>query len=309
MRTAAITAIYEAAKKDPRIYFLSGDFGKAYLDMFVETIPAQCINMGMAEQNMIGVAAGLALSGMKVFVYSIVPFVTLRCLEQIKLDVTYHNLDVTIIGVGAGLVYGTCGPTHYAIEELGALRSLPNMKIVVPATPYEARLLTEEIIRVGGPAYLRLNKVKEPNLEGEYKLQVGKAHVAFQTYMGFRPVTLITTGAILPVVIETAKLLEQRGHWVEVLNMHTVKPIDREAIMDRINDGRSGIFTIEEHSVIGGLGSAVAEIAAESYWPSVAFKRFGIPDVYPEVVGTQQFLREHFGLSPENLAKNIVALL
>jgi transketolase len=303
MRNAVVSAIHEAAQKDPRIYFLSGDGGRALMDMF-EDIPDRVLNCGMAEQNLIGAAAGLALSGMKVFVYGLAPFVTLRCLEQIKVDVAYHNLDVTILGSGAGFVYGTCGPTHYSIEDIAALRALPNMKIVVPANPMEAGILTEQIIEMGGPAYIRLNKAKEPNPSVAYVPRLGKGFVAKEGSQ----VSIISTGALLDTALESARLLDAQGWSVEVINMHTVKPLDVDLVSNRVQT-RAAIVTLEEHNIFGGLGSAIAEVFAESRPQGVVFKRFGIPDAWPHVIGTQNFLRGHFDLSPVRLAEQIGGLI
>lgn len=304
MRTATMRAIYEAAKRDESIYFLTGDYGKAFMDMFREDIPDQVMNLGMAEQNLIGVAAGLALSGKKVFVYSIVPFVTLRCLEQLKVDVCYHNLDVTVVGVGGGFVYGSCGVTHLSIEDIAVMRSLPNMKIVAPANPMEATLLTNEIIRVGGPAYIRLNKANELDPPTRYPVIFGRPFVA----KSGTDVTVVSTGAMLETALKVAQKLELKGLSTEVLHMHTLKPFNADSIKTRANH-RECIITIEEHSIIGGLGSCVAEAFAEAAPNKAVFKRFGIKDVWPHVVGTQQFLRDHAGLSPEAIVAEVFNLM
>lgn len=304
MRFEVIKAIYEAALADPGIYFLNGDLGHAYVEEFKKDLGCRYYNAGMAEQNIIGMAAGLALSGKKVFVYSIVPFITLRCFEQIKIDVCMHNADVTIVGVGGGFAYERTGATHYSIEEIAALRALPNMKIVAPASPYEARELMRALIRIGGPAYIRIGRGKEPNPIQRSVVEFGRGTVE----RSGKDVTIISAGTIVSEAIRIAELLERAEVSAEVINMHTIKPIDADLIRSRAIQ-RKGIFTLEEHNVIGGLGSAVAEVLAESPRLGMHFKRFGVMDEWPRVVGTQEFLRDSLGFSAEKVAASILAIM
>jgi transketolase len=303
MRYVTVETICEAALKDPNIYFISGDLGHAKTKEFHEQLNEQYFNAGMAEQNIVGVAAGLALTGKKVFVYSIVPFITLRCLEQIKDDVCYHNIDVTVVGIGGGFAYGNAGATHYSIEDVAVLRALPNMKIVCPATPYEAKTLTEEIIRLGGPAYIRLGRGKEDNLEKEYPVKFGKAVVVHPG----GDVAIFASGPILSEAIRAAKILEKEGISAEVINMHTIKPLNADVVRDRAKK-RKMLCTLEEHNVIGGLGGAVAEIVSETQDPRAQLHRFGVPDKWPERLGSQQYLRKQMGISGEAIAGKIRTL-
>lgn len=303
MRFEAVQAIYNAGVDDPRVYFITGDYGHAKTEEFRKNFGNRYFNAGIAEQNILGMAAGLALSGMKVFVYSIVPFVTLRCYEQIKIDVCDQNVDVTIIGGGEGFAYGDAGPTHYAIEDIGALRLLPNMKVVCPANPLETRQLMQQVIKVGGPTYVRIGRGKEPNPEKEYEVMLGKATVL----RAGKDVTVISTGTIATEALRAADILAGKGIDVEVLNMHTIKPLDVDAIRERAADGKA-IVTLEEHNVIGGLGGAVAEVLAEMP-AKVLFKRFGVQDKWPGVVGSQAYLRDHEGISAQKIAPQIEALL
>ncbi|MDO8505600.1 MAG: transketolase C-terminal domain-containing protein [bacterium] len=303
MRFAVVEEIYEAALRDKNIYFITGDLSHAKVEEFKKNIPDQYLNAGMAEQNLIGVAAGLALSGMKVFVYSIVPFITLRCFEQIKVDVCYHNVDVTIIGVGGGFAYSTMGATHYAIEDIAALRALPNMQIVSPANPLEGRLLTREVIAHSGPAYIRIGKGGEPMPEKEYTLEFGKGLIMKQG----NDVTIFSTGTIVSEALNAASLLDAQGLSTEVINLHTIKPLDTELIANRVRS-RKAIFSLEEHNLLGGLGSAVAEVISEQD-QRILFKRFGVPDEWPKTIGTQQYLRSLYGLTGIQLAKLIYQLV
>lgn len=299
MRFAVVEEIYEAALRNKNIYFITGDLGHAKVDEFKNNIPDQYINAGMAEQNLIGVASGLALSGMKVFVYSIVPFITLRCFEQIKVDVCYQNVDVTIIGVGAGFAYSAMGATHHAIEDIAALRALPNMQIVSPANPLEGRLLAREVLKRSGPGYIRIGKGGEPMPPSEYTLEFGKGLV-------MKPgndVTIFSTGTIVSEALSAATLLEGQGVSTEVINLHTVKPLDVGLIAKRARS-RKAIFTLEEHNILGGFGSAVAEVISEQN-RAIVFKRFGVNDQWPKVIGSQSYLRGIFGLTGEQVADTI----
>jgi transketolase len=303
MRFEAIKAIYNAGEHDPNVYFITGDYGHAHTEEFKQNWKGRYFNGGMSEQNIIGMSAGLALCGAKVFTYSITPFITLRCYEQIKIDVCDHNLDVTVIGGGSGFAYGDAGATHYSIEDIAVMRALPNMKVVCPANPMETRQLMQQVIKIGGPAYVRIGAGREATPEKEYQVTFGKAAV-------LRPgkdITIITTGQILEEALIAAEALALKGIDAEVLHMHTIKPLDVGAIRERAA-GRKAIVTLEEHSVLGGLGGAVAEVLAEMPTRPM-FKRFGVQDAWPEVVGSQKYLRHHMGISGEKVARGIQTLL
>ncbi len=259
MRAAFIQTLCECAEFDERIWLLTGDLGYSVLESFADHFPNRYLNVGVAEQNMTGVAAGLALSGKIVFTYSIANFPVMRCLEQIRNDVCYHNLNVKIVAVGGGLGYGTAGYTHHAIEDLAIMRAMPNMTAVAPGDPVETRLATKAIAKQQGPCYLRLGKVGEPLVyETEPKFKIG---YAIKIKEG-KDVTLISTGGMLKETIEASKNLENNEVSVAILSMHTLKPIDSQAILESLDT--KFIATIEEHSAIGGLGSAIAEILAEN---------------------------------------------
>lgn len=299
MRFEAIRAVYEKGLKDPNLFFITGDYGHMKTEEFRRDFDGRYFNGGMSEQNIIGMAAGLALSGKQAVVYSIVPFITLRCFEQIKVDVCDHNANVIVIGGGEGFAYGSAGVTHFSIEEVGAFRGLPNMKIVCPADPAETNSLMNQVLAVGGPAYVRIGRGKEASLP-PHEVVFGKAAV-------MRPgtdVTIVAYGTIVAEALKAAEILEKQGVSAEVLNMHTLKPFDAQAILERAGM-RKGIFTLEEHNIYGALGSAVAETLMESPVRPAVFKRFGVPDVWPEVVGTQDYLRKQFGLSGEQVAAEI----
>ena len=301
MRNAVIEALYEEALCDPSICFFTGDFQHVREKEF-RALGARYQNTGMAEQNTIGLAAGAALSGKKVFVYSIIPFITLRCLEQIKVDVCAQRTDVTVIGGGAGFTYGTCGITHLAIEDIAVMRALPHMQVVSPSGPREAVWLLRHIVRFGGPAYLRLNKRGEEDLTDGYAV-FGKGMVVREG----RDVCIISTGTILSEALTAADILGVQGISTGVVNMHTVKPLDENLICE-LAQSRKLICTLEEHSVLGVLGGAVAEVLAEA-GGRARFKRFGVEDEWPNGVGSQAYLRDYMGLSGRSIAEKIQWIL
>lgn len=296
MRFTIVKAIFEEALKNKNIYFLTGDLGHFGEKEFVKKIPRQYQNIGIAEQNMIGIAAGLALTGKKVFVYSITPFITMRCYEQIKNDLCYQNLDVTLIGVGGGLIYGPYANTHCSIEDIAVMRVLPNMKVVCPANPLETEQIITQLIKTKGPTYIRIGRGKELIPEKEYSVTFGKGLIVKKG----SDITIFTTGTILDEAQKVAKMLIKENVSAEIINIHTIKPIDKKLILKKIRS-RKAIFTIEEASIIGGLGSAIAEILSESTVNNVIFKRFGINDIYLKEIGDQNYLRNMHNISAEKI--------
>ena len=305
MRNAFFQALMELAQGDQRIYLIVGDLGFGVVEPFIEKFPDQFLNAGVAEQNMTGIAAGVALTGKIVFTYSIANFPILRCLEQIRNDVCYHKANVKIVSVGGGYSYGSLGMTHHATEDLAILRSLPEMVVVAPGDPVEARAATRAIAFHSGPCYLRLGRAGEQTLHrSDVDFQIGKA---IRVRDG-DALTLISTGALLQTAVQVADSLEAKGIRVRVLSMHTIKPLDADAVLAAARQ-TGAIVTLEEHSVIGGLGGAVAECLAESGKLSVPFKRVGIPSAFSPHVGSQEFLRAQAGLSGESLLRTLEPLL
>jgi transketolase len=294
MRRAFINTLMKLADKDDSIYLLTGDAGFTILEEFAEKFPGRYYNIGISEAAMIGVAAGLAMSGKTVFAYTIVPFITMRCFEQVRVDLCYQNLPVKLVGVGQGVTYGTAGATHHAIEDIAIMRALPNMTVICPGGPIETAKAIEESLKLSGPCYIRLGKSGEPTVHpnNEIPFTIGEG---IRVREGEK-VALIATSNMVPVAAEAAELLRGKGLNPEVISMHTVKPIDRKLLAECA--GRcSLIATLEEHNVIGGLGSAVGDVILEENLP-VRLIKFAIPDVYAPVAGSQQYLRERFGLTP-----------
>jgi transketolase len=287
MRTAFIETLCNVAERDERVWLLTADLGYSVLEVFRDRFPHRYVNVGVAEQNMIGVAAGLARCGKVVFVYSIANFPTLRCLEQIRVDVCYHEANVKVVAVGGGFTYGSQGYTHHGIEDLAILRALPGMTVVAPGDPVETRLATSALADRAGPCYLRLGKAREPVVHpSEPAFVLGKAIAVRQGY----DVALLSTGGMLAETMAVAERLHGLGVEARVLSMHTLKPLDEEAVLRAARE-TGGVVTVEEHSVTGGLGSAVADVLATSGVAARRFRKFGVPDELYHRVGSQEYMR------------------
>jgi len=299
MRNAFAATITELAAKDDRIVVLSGDIGNRLFDTFKERHPARFYNCGVAEGNMTGMAAGMAMCGLRPFTYTITPFATTRVMEQIRIDVCYHNLAVTIVGTGSGLSYASLGPTHHSVEDVAFLRALPNLTVVCPADAAEVRAALAAILKIDGPVYLRLGKKGEPVVHQEPPaLVIGRG----LTVREGNDVCLLGLGNMVAPSLEAAALLQARGVSAKVVSMHTVKPLDDELLGDVLNRF-AVVAVVEEHSRIGGLGSAVAEWAAAQ--PSRTKARLlslGTPDLFLPESGSQKYLRKRFGLTPDAIA-------
>jgi transketolase len=305
VRNAFLDTLFELARDDRRIVFITGDLGYRVVERFQEELPDQFLNAGVAEQNMTGIAAGMALSGRIAFTYSIANFPTLRCLEQIRNDVCFHDADVKIVSVGGGMAYGAMSVTHHAVEDLGVMRCLPNLTVVAPGDPVETRAATRAIVARRGPVYLRLGKAGEPVVHPEaIDFELGRAIVVREG----SDVTIVSTGGMLRTAVQAADKLATRGVGARVLSMHTLKPLDEEAVLAAARD-TGGLVTLEEHCVVGGLGSAVAEVVAEQSALRPLFKRLGLPPAFSPYVGSQAYLLEAHGLTPEAVAASIVRLL
>jgi len=305
MRTAFLEELYELAKQDPRIVFMTGDLGFSVVEKFMADLPLQFVNAGVAEQNMTGMAAGLALSGKVVFTYSIANFPTLRCLEQIRNDVCYHQANVKIVAIGGGFAYGAMGASHHATEDLGIMRTLPGIVVLAPGDPREARHATRAVVQHAGPCYLRLGKAGEPAVhKGEIEFNIGKA---IRLREG-QDVTLMATGSFLQTTMAVSEKLAARGIEARVLSMHTLKPLDEAAVLEAARETRA-IVTLEEHSIVGGLGSAVAEVLAERDGPHVSFRRIGLPPAFSPHIGSQEYMQEKHGLDPDSLTNQLAGFL
>lgn len=298
MRDAFIAELTELVSENPKILLLVGDIGFKVFDRFRDLYPNNFINCGIAEANMVGMSAGLAMGGYKPVVYTIVPFLTMRAYEQIRVDLCIHHQNVVLVGVGGGLAYDVLGPTHHSIEDVAILRALPQMEVVVPRDPSDTKSAVRAALSRFGPVYIRLGKNGEPNLDehGQANFEFGKASILREG----RDIAFIGCGPILKIALDAADELQIRsGISCKVVDMHTVKPIDRKVIHD-LSDQVRAIATVEEHNIVGGLGSAVAEELME-IGCKISFKRFGVGDSFTKQVGKQSFLLEQHGLTSDEL--------
>jgi transketolase len=305
MRNAFASEITEIAAEDKNIVLLSGDIGNRLFDKFKEKYSDRFFNCGVAEANMTGLAAGMAMCGLKPITYSIAPFNTVRCLEQIKIDVCYHNLPVVIVGVGAGLSYVRLGATHHGLEDIAIMRTLPNMTVICPADAVEVRLALRSALRHHGPVYMRLGKKNEPIVhQREPHFVIGKGIVVCEG----RDVCLLSTGNMLPVAVEAASILQNTGISAQVVSMHTVKPLDTD-LLGHTFATFNVVATIEEHHLAGGLGSSVAEWLADHFSPTGILCRIAIKDQFLLGTGHQDSARNLLGLTSEKIAFKVMRLL
>lgn len=305
MRDTFVRTLIEVAREDPNIELITGDLGFGVLKPFWEQLPDQFTNAGIAEQNMTTVAAGMALEGKTVFTYSIGNFPTLRCLEQIRNDCAYHHANVKIVCVGGGFVYGSLGMSHQATEDLAIMRALPDVAVLAPADKAEAEAATRAIASWPGTCYLRLGRGGEKRLHEKIKhFEIGKAIPVREG----KQLAVFSTGAIYEEVQGACERLIAEGFDPAVCTFPTVKPLDRERIEACARDFEL-IVTVEEHNVVGGFGSAVAEVLAEMKQPKARLLRIGIEDQYAVRVGNQKYLRDQYGLSAEKIAQKIKAAL
>ena len=302
MRRDFVRQILVEMEANPNIIFLTADLGFNALEEIKKRFPARFINAGIAEQHMVGMAAGLALTGKKVITYSIASFATMRPYEQIRTDVCYHNLDVKIIGTGGGVNYPTHGVTHHTFEDVAIMNVLPNMKVLSPATSWEAEEGTKALVRDNGPVYMRLGKSPGINFhKPNTKFIFGRGYVIREG----SDILLVSTGNIADIVITAAELIEQQlKKTVGVLSMPSIKPFD-ESLLLAYTERAEGIFTIEEHSVIGGLGSIVAATLWKHGVPKRKFHTFGFPDVFQKEVGDREYLLALIGIESKSLAREI----
>lgn len=302
MRSAFIEELTRLARMDNNIVLVVGDLGFGVVQKFADEFPMQFVNAGVAEQNMTGIAAGMALSGRTVLTYSIANFPVIRCLEQIRNDVCYHDANVKIVAVGGGMAYGSLGMTHHATEDLAIMRAMPNMTVLAPNDPVEARLATRAAVEHRGPVYLRLGKQGEKSVHAnDPDFRIGKA---IRVRDG-DDATLLVTGGLLLNAMNAAEQLASRGTHAAVVSVPSIKPFDVDAVLD----ARGAIFTIEEHSIIGGLGGVVAETLAEAGLGTV-FKRIGLPgEQFSSKIGDQEYLRREFGLDADGIAATVERVL
>lgn len=302
MRNAFINSLITVAEQNPKVVLLTGDLGYTVFEPFKAKFPRRFFNMGVAEANMLGAALGLAQSGLIPVVYSIATFATMRGFEQIRTDICLHQANVKIVGTGAGLSYGHAGPTHHSLEDLALMRLLPNMAVVCASDPPMAKAAIAKAILHKGPVYLRLGKRGEPVIHRDLKkFTIGKS---IWLKEGDK-IALIATGNLVHTALLAADILQKTGLNPTVVDMHTIKPFDQKTLF-KLYKTHAYLYTLEEHSIIGGLGSAVAEAIAEiKSAHKNRFMRIGVRDKFIDVVGTQEYLRQVHQLTPHSIAQQI----
>jgi len=296
--------LLELALNDPDIIAVTSDArGSVTLEAFADRLPKQFVEAGIAEQNAVGIAAGLATCGKKPFVCGPACFLVARSLEQVKVDVAYAQTNVKIIGVSGGVSYGALGTTHHSLHDIAVMRAIPGVTIILPCDIYETRKMTELLAGYHGPVYVRMGRNAVPNVyeNEDIPFETGKAN----TLMNGNDITLIGTGETVRHVLDAGRLLKEKGVEARVLDMHTLKPLDEEAVLNAaVQTGR--IITVEEHSVHGGLGAAVSELVVQNN--PVPMRILGIPDE-PVVTGSSSEVFRHYGLTAENICSTAMKML
>jgi transketolase len=305
MRKTSLDMVYQLAKQDKRVFFIGSDLGAGTLDEFKKEMPDRFFMEGISEANLMGISAGLALEGKIVYINTIATFIARRAYEQVALDLCLHNVSVRLIASGGGLVYAPLGPTHEAIEDIAIMRAIPRMTVVAPCDADEMRRFMPQTLDYPGPIYIRLGKGGDPIVSNDrIAFQIGKA----LPMRDGRDALIVTTGITLKLALDAASMLAERGIEAAILHMPTIKPLDVEALLDVV-DRVPVVVTVEEHTIIGGLGSAVAEVIAEANFKTAKrFKRIGIPDVFANKYGSQNSLMDGFGITADATAAAVLEL-
>jgi len=308
MRKAFVRKLVELAEKDKDVFLLTGDMGFSVLESFIEKFPDRYLNCGVAEQNMIGMACGLTLKNKKVFVYSIIPFVTYRVLEQIRNDLCYQRVPVKIIGVGSGILYGTAGCTHHAIEDIGVMTSLPDIYVFSPGDPLEVEKILDESVKLELPCYIRLNKAGDPLINTEKTIQDFKIseplNVSGRDKSG---VNIFAIGSMLPVGLEVLKDLEKENIAARLYSIHTLKPINEEAVVKILEQGILTVI-LEEHISRNNFAQFISSLLVQRRMNKKLLS-LSLPDQFIHDVGSQDFIRGKYGLDKNTITEKIKSLI
>lgn len=304
MRDHFVKRLSQLAAADSRIMLLTADLGFGVLTDFAAKFPNQFLNVGVAEQNMTGLATGMAMEGLIVFTYSIGNFPTLRCLEQIRNDAAYHGANVKIVSVGSGFSYGSLGMSHHATEDISILRAIPGITIFSPGDLWEAMEATEAAVKTPGPCYLRLDKSAAGSNEapGE-KFVIGEPRVRRRG----GDLTIIATGGIVEEALKAAETLAAQSIQTRVMSVHTIRPLHIESILAAARETR-GIITLEEHTVEGGLGGLIAETLLEHGAVPRRFRRMGLRSGFSSIVGSQGYLRKRYELDANAVVRTALEM-
>jgi transketolase len=306
MRKTCLDWVYKLAKEDPRVVFIGSDLSPGLLDEMKQEMPERWFMEGIAEQNVVGMAAGMAMEGFIPYANTIATFFSRRSYEQVAIDCCLHNVPVRLISNGGGLVYAPLGPTHLAIEDIAIMRALPNMTVVACCDAEEMKRFMDASLEWKGPIYIRLAKGGDPIVSrAENGFEIGKA-IAMRRSADPAPVVLMTTGVMTTSALKAADILQADGIDVSVVHFHTVKPLDAAAVLDHARSARL-VVTIEEGIAIGGFGSAVTDVLVDELGPTMPhMKRIALPDSFCKNYGVQSDLFDVYGLSPKQIAESVI---
>ena len=305
MRNTFARVMTELAQERSDVCLLSGDIGNRMFDQYKEVAPKRFLNCGIAEGNMMSMAAGMALSGLRPAVYTITPFTTTRCLEQIRTGVAYHEAPVVIVGTGSGLSYAELGATHHSLEDLAILRSIPNLQVCAPADSLELEAQLRQAIAEGKPTYIRIGKKGEPDLlTGHSSLAIGRANLLKKG----KKILILGIGPILSEALKASTMLENKGIQVAIASMGSIKPIDQKFLRQCVAEGYTQWISLEEHHQTGGLGSTLLEWLSEEQINGIKVNRIGITDHFVHKLGNQNFVRETEFLNADAIVKLVNTL-
>ncbi len=305
MRNAFAEEILEIARQDERLIVLSADIGNRLFDKIKAEFPSRFYNTGVAEANTISMAAGLAASGFRPVCYTITPFITYRCYEQIRIDVCYHDMPVVIVGTGSGLSYAALGATHHSCEDIAVMRVLPGIHIAAPADALEVKACLRAAFNLGKPVYIRIGKKGEPVIHREVP------DFKFGSWSVLRKgsgVCLLSTGNMLEPALKIADILASAKISASVVNCASIKPLDEE-MLEKMLNSHDAVVTIEEHSLIGGFGGAVVEWVVDQNLDANKIIRFGTKDCFLHRVGEQEYARKQYGLGVHQITEKIESFL
>jgi len=306
MRNTFAKTIYQIALKDKNVVLLSGDIGNKMFDQFKKDCPKQFINCGIAEANMMSVAAGMALCNLRPIIYTITPFTTIRCLEQIKIGVAYHKAPVVIVGTGSGLSYSELGPTHHSLDDIAILKTVPEINILAPSDSIELEKFLREAVKSELPTYIRIGKKGEPNLHSlANNIAIGKANFLKEG----KDFIILGIGPILSEALEAANLLNKHGLDVAVASMGSVRPLDSNFLIKIKNQKFNKWITLEEHYSNGGLGSTIMEwIFQQKLSNKVELTKLGVPNTFINELGNQKYIRRKLGIDSEGIKNKILSI-
>lgn len=302
MRSTFVNTLTELARKNDKVICVIGDTGFSVFEQFEREFKERFINVGIAEQNFVSVGAGLAAMGMKPYIYNVVSFMTLRSMEEIVLDICYQENPVVLVGVGGGHAYGPAGPTHHAYFDIAMMRMMPNMTVICPADPIEMKAAMEASDFFDKPLYIRIGRSVDPVVHQKpISFEIGKGICMREGTDG----VLFVTGTMVKDAVSACDQLKDMGLDIALYSMHTIKPIDT-ALIQKCMEQYPAIFTLEEHSINGGLGSAVGDVILESGAKNnVLFKKFGFPDTFAPVTGSREYLNAYYGVDAKSVAERI----